>query len=77
LTETPAVVIPPAAITRQGEVAKVFVVQENRAVEKLLELGESSAAGVEVRKGLAAGESVVLSPGDLADGTPVTTKGTR
>ena len=69
--------IPPAAITRQGEVAKVFVVQENRAVEKLLELGESSAAGVEVRKGLSAGESVVLAPGELTDGSPVVTKGAR
>jgi RND family efflux transporter MFP subunit len=77
LTEAPAVVIPSAAIKRQGEVARVYAVHDGRAVEKLLELGESSPAGVEVRKGLAAGESVVLSPGDLADGTSVTTKGVR
>jgi hypothetical protein len=42
-----------------------------------VELGESSLAWVEVRKGLAAGESVVLAPGELADGTPLATKAVR
>lgn len=77
LAQTPAIVIPPMAIKHQGEVAKVYVVQEGRAIEKFVELGESSPDKVEVRKGLAAGEFVVLSPGELTDGTAVVTKGTR
>lgn len=77
LAQTPAVVIPPSAVKRQGEVTKVYVVQDGHAVEKLVELGESSPTWVEVRNGLIAKEIVVMAPGEVADGAPVVTEAVR
>jgi RND family efflux transporter MFP subunit len=67
-----ALLIPAAAIRRQGQVSSVYVVQDGVARLRLIHTGASSAAGVEVLAGLDAGESIVTAPIDrLSDGIRV------
>ena len=66
------VVVPTGAIQRQGQVSSVYVVQDGVARLRLIQVGPSSSAGVEVLAGLDAGESLVTSsPASLVDGAPV------
>jgi RND family efflux transporter MFP subunit len=62
-------IVPPDAVVRQGQVTSVFVVDGGVARLRLVQV-----SGDDVRSGLAAGESVVVSPPPgLADGRRVTT----
>jgi multidrug efflux pump subunit AcrA (membrane-fusion protein) len=68
-----ALLVPADAILRHGQVSSVFVVQNSVATLRLIRVGTSSSAGVEVVAGLDAGESIVVSPlTRLADGVRVT-----
>jgi RND family efflux transporter MFP subunit len=68
-----ALLIPAAAVRRQGQVSSVFVARDGVATLRLIQEGVSSHAGVEVLAGLDAGESVVTSsPAQLVDGARVT-----
>jgi HlyD family secretion protein len=68
-----ALVLPANAIRQHGQVASVHVVQDGVARLRLIQVGPSSTAGVEILAGLDAGESVVTSPiAGVADGTRVT-----
>ena len=67
-----ALVIPSQAIQRHGQVASVYVIQNDVARLRLIQLGPSSSGGVEVLAGLEAGESIVTSPlSQLVDGAKV------
>jgi RND family efflux transporter MFP subunit len=57
-----ALVVPPAAIQRHGQVSSVYVVRDGVARLRLVQAGPGSAAGVEILAGLDAGELVVTSP---------------
>ncbi|HEY5997292.1 MAG TPA: hypothetical protein VIU29_09730, partial [Candidatus Deferrimicrobiaceae bacterium] len=70
--ERPAVLVPAAAIATFAGIERVFGVKDGRAVEKRIVTGRRSGDRVEVVSGLAAGEPVVLEPGSLAGGQPVT-----
>jgi RND family efflux transporter MFP subunit len=67
----PAVLVPVSAITTFAGLEKVFVVKEDRAVEKRVRTGRRAGNRVEILEGVAAGEPVVVEPGNLAAGTPV------
>jgi RND family efflux transporter MFP subunit len=68
------VVVPAAAVRRQGQVASVFVVDDSTARLRLIRTGRTVPEGVEVLAGLDAGELVVAGPpAALVDGSPVTT----
>jgi RND family efflux transporter MFP subunit len=68
-----ALLVPAHAIQRHGQVLSVFVVLDGVATLRLIRVGTSSSAGVEVVAGLDAGESIVVSPlTRLADGVRVT-----
>ncbi len=65
-------VVPGNALRTDGKSSSVFVVENGRIVEKLVELGVSTCSYVEVREGLKQGEKIVLNPdGNLKDGTAV------
>jgi multidrug efflux pump subunit AcrA (membrane-fusion protein) len=62
---TPAVtrvLVPPAAIVRSANAAKVWVVVEGRASARNVELGPERGDRIEIRSGLDGGETVVLDP---------------
>ena len=64
--------VPAAAVRRQGQVSSVYVVHDGMARLRLIQVGDSSAEGVEVLTGLDAGESVVITPlTRLVDGAKV------
>ena len=67
----PAVLVPVSAITTFAGLEKVFVVKDDRAVEKRVRTGRRAGNRVEILEGVAAGEPVVVEPGNLAAGTPV------
>jgi RND family efflux transporter MFP subunit len=57
-----ALVVPPGAIQRHGQVSSVYVVQDGVARLRLIQVGAELSDGVEVLAGLDAGESIVTSP---------------
>lgn len=71
-----ALVLPPSAIRRHGQVASVYVVRDGVARLRVIQTGVTTPDGVEVLAGLDAGESIVTSPSaPLADGSRVTITG--
>ncbi|MGE5698793.1 MAG: efflux RND transporter periplasmic adaptor subunit [Deltaproteobacteria bacterium] len=67
-----AVLVPATAIVTFAGIEKVFGVKDGLAVEKRIRTGRRSGDRVEVLEGLASGEQVVVEPGNLAGGLPVT-----
>jgi len=71
--EADALLVPAEAVTRFGQMERVFVVEQTRAVLRLVKTGRISSSRVELLSGVSAGEQVILTPpAALRDGTPVT-----
>ena len=71
--QTEALLVPAAAVSRFGQMERVFVVQEGRAVLRLVKTGRAEADRIEILAGLQAGETVVVAPpAALRDGQSVT-----
>ncbi|HEX4994716.1 MAG TPA: efflux RND transporter periplasmic adaptor subunit [Methylomirabilota bacterium] len=66
------VTVPAEAIVTFAGVEKVMVVEAGRAVEKRVTTGRRTGDRVEILSGLAAGEQVIVRPGAVASGQPVT-----
>jgi RND family efflux transporter MFP subunit len=70
------VTVPAAALVSAADGAKVWVLENGRVAARGVEVGPASGEVVEIRKGLAGGESVVLNPpAGLADGARVRVTG--
>ncbi|MBI2813778.1 MAG: efflux RND transporter periplasmic adaptor subunit [Opitutae bacterium] len=70
--ETAALLAPGAALTRFGQMERVFVVEAGHAVLRLVKTGRVIDERVEILSGLNAGETVILAPpAALRDGQPV------
>ncbi|MFH1129859.1 MAG: efflux RND transporter periplasmic adaptor subunit [Pseudomonadota bacterium] len=68
----PAIFIPANAIVEQFEVSYAFVVEKNKAIRRELTLGQRRGLHKMVKKGLRAGDSlVVVGQESLAPGSPV------
>lgn len=67
----PAVVVPASSIVRFAGIEKVMSVEGGKAVEKRVRTGRRAGDRVEIVDGVAAGEPVVLEPGNLVGGQPV------
>jgi HlyD family secretion protein len=64
--------VPASAVFRSGEAWAAFVVEEDTAVVRLVELGETNGLETEVLSGLEEGESVIAYPSDsVRDGVSV------
>lgn len=73
-----ALLVPADAIRQQGQIATVFVVDDNVAWLRLVQTGLESSDGIEVVAGLDENETVVISPPpELRDGRRVTSRATR
>lgn len=70
-----ALTVPTEAVIERGQIRSVFVVDGDTARRRLVTLGAGVGERREVLSGLAAGEQVVLSPGELTDGHPVRVQG--
>ena len=69
----PMLLAPVAAVSVQGQMERIFVVQDNRAVLRLVKTGASRAGDrVEILAGLSAPERIVLNPpAGLREGQPL------
>lgn len=68
-----ALLVPAAAVSRFGQMERLFVVEQGRASLRLVKTGRATGDRVEILSGLNAGEQVVLAPpAALRDGQPVT-----
>jgi RND family efflux transporter MFP subunit len=68
----PTIFVPQAAVRTDGGVAKVFVIQDGRAVEKLVQLGDAENDLIQVKQGLTENEKVaVTNVQQLFDGVTV------
>lgn len=66
-----ALSVPTDALVRFAGIDKVIVVEGGKAVERRVTIGRMDGARVEVLNGLAAGDEVVLAPGNLPGGSAV------
>ena len=64
--------VPANALINFAGIEKVVVVQDGKALEKTVSTGQRQSGWVEIVSGLAARETVVLDPGGLRTGQPVT-----
>jgi multidrug efflux pump subunit AcrA (membrane-fusion protein) len=63
--------VPPSAVQRTGEVARVFVVRDGIARERVVSIGGASANRVEIRAGLDGTETLVSQADKVRDGERV------
>lgn len=71
-TGKPGLGVPRAAVLWQGNKAYVFVVQAGKAMRRAVDAGEDDGDRIQIKSGLAAGESVVvLGNYELEDGMAV------
>ena len=57
-----ALFVPADAVTRFGQMERVFVIEQDHAILRLVKTGRSAAGRMEILAGLTAGEIVVLAP---------------
>ena len=70
--ETTTTAVPANTIVSFAGVDKVILVQDGKAVEKQINTGRRSGDWVEVSSGVNVGDLLVISPGNLQSGQPVT-----
>ena len=57
-----AILVPATALTRFGQMERVFVVEQNRAALRLVKTGRTLGDRLEILSGLAGGEPVIVAP---------------
>jgi membrane fusion protein (multidrug efflux system) len=71
-TRTPGVVVPATAVLTSGGTSRVFVINADRAEERIVTIGQAVGESIEITKGLKAGERVATkSVAQLTDGVKV------
>lgn len=70
--DQPVVFAPDSTLVNFAGIEKVILVRDGRAVEKRVRTGRRVGGKVEIVEGLSAGETIVVDPGNLASGQPVT-----
>ena len=70
-SQADALLVPTAALVRQGEQWRVFVVDSNRATSRQVQWQERNTDVTWIKEGLKAGDTVVLYPGSMVEGQPV------
>ena len=69
----PAVTVPTNALVTFAGLEKVFTIVEGKARERVVATGRRGSSWVEISTNLLGGEQVILDPGSLQNGQPVTT----
>jgi RND family efflux transporter MFP subunit len=69
---SPALVVPQSALVVFAGVEKLLVVKDGKVHEQRIRTGARTGDRVEVLDGVSPGDVIILTPGGLADGSPVT-----
>ena len=72
-----AVIVPTSALVTFAGVDKILSVKDGKVIEKRVTVGRRNAERIEIVNGLAAGDSVIVKPGNMVEGTPVRVAGGR
>jgi RND family efflux transporter MFP subunit len=67
-----AAAVPTNAIVSFAGIDKVITIQDGKAVEKPITLGRRSGEWTEILSGINIGDTVIINPGNLQSGQPVT-----
>ena len=67
--------VPAAAIVSFAGIDRVFTVHDGKASEIRIKTGRRTDTGIEILEGVAAGDQVVVNPGNMTDGESVTVTG--
>jgi RND family efflux transporter MFP subunit len=70
-----AILVPDAAVWREGSLAGVFVVADGKAQLRMVQLGARQDGTVEVNSGLDGGETIAATTTGLTDGAAVNSAG--
>lgn len=70
--QEPTLAVPTAALLTFAGIEKIFLVKDGKAVEKNISTGRRASGFIEIAVGLKPGDNVVLNPGSLQNGQPVT-----
>ncbi len=70
--DVPSLLVPATSIVTFAGLERVLVVRDGKTVEKRVQTGRRDGASVEIVGGLAVSDSVVVDPGNLVGGQPVT-----
>ena len=70
--DDPALVVPQSALVVFAGVEKVLIVKDGKVHEQRVRTGVRVGDRVELLEGVSPGDAVILAPGGLADGSPVT-----
>jgi len=66
-----ALMVPPASLATFAGIDRVFTVKDGKASERRVKTGRRTEGGIEILEGISAGDDVVVSPGNMADGENV------
>ena len=69
---TPTLAVPSSALVTFAGIEKIVTVQDGKALEKPVTTGRRSGDWVEVLSGIQNGDRVIVNPGNLQSGQPVT-----
>lgn len=72
--QQPVVLAPASAIVTFAGIEKVISEKQGRAIERRIRTGRRTGDRVEVLEGVAPGDLIVVEPGNLSGGEPVTVK---
>jgi RND family efflux transporter MFP subunit len=67
-----AVTVPPNALVTFAGIDKVIIIENGKALEKMVTVGRRGNDWIEIKAGVNTGQSVVLDPGNLQSGQSVT-----
>jgi multidrug efflux pump subunit AcrA (membrane-fusion protein) len=70
-TGTPSLAVPVNSIVTFAGIEKIITIQDGKALEKPITTGRRSGEWVEVLSGIKSGETVIIEPGNLQSGQPV------
>ena len=70
--QEPAIAVPQEALLTFAGIEKIFLVKDGKALEKNINTGRRAHGFIEIANGVKPGDQVVLHPGSLQNGQPVT-----
>jgi RND family efflux transporter MFP subunit len=66
------ITVPPDAIVTFAGIQKVYLIKDGRAIERNVVIGRRESDWVEIIEGLEENETIIVAPGNLSPGQPVT-----
>jgi RND family efflux transporter MFP subunit len=73
--DAPAILVPTSSVVTFAGVSKVLAVADGKVVERRVRTGRRSGDRIEILDGIAAGEALIVEPGNLSSGQLVVAEG--